>query len=161
MNNIAKVLIGIGVVGVAAAATYVVVKKTEEKRHIDITPETTVEKKGDSFIDKIKAAAYKKAVRILAWVYLHKEKVEAFAMILSVAGAVFSVVNSIRELKDGFKMRQRMDSMYAHDMEFEDIWNKHINHQYDRHNEIMNKLNDIHLDMSMIHEINESLQKGA
>lgn len=166
MNNLVKVLIGVGVVAAVATTTYVVTKKKKEEEPIDIADEAVKnDHKDDTILERIKTAAYKKAVKIIAWAIVHKDQIEGAAAILGLVGALFSVVNAIREFRAGKKMQEQMDFLVRHAQEFEDIWNVHMTEQASRFEEMMNKLKDIHLDMSLLHEIQEMLvtpiKKGA
>lgn len=167
MNNLVKVLIGVGVVAAVATTTYVVTKKKKEEEPIDIADEAVKnDHKDDTILERIKTAAYKKAVKIIAWAIVHKDQIEGAAAILGLVGALFSVINAIREFRNGKKMQDQMDFLVRHAQEFEDIWNVHMNNQGSRFEKMMNKLKDIHLDMSLLHEIQEMLvtpikKKGA
>jgi hypothetical protein len=167
MNNLVKVLIGVGVVAAVATTTYVVTKKKKEEESIDIADEAVKnDHKDDTILERIKTAAYKKAVKIIAWAIVHKDQIEGAAAILGLVGALFSVINAIREFRNGKKMQEQMDFLVRHAQEFEDIWNVHMTEQASRFEEMMNKLKDIHLDMSLLHEIQEMLvtpikKKGA
>lgn len=167
MNNLVKVLIGVGVVAAVATTTYVVTKKKKEEEPIDIADEAVKnDHKDDTILERIKTAAYKKVVKIIAWAIVHKDQIEGAAAILGLVGAMFSVINAIREFRNGKKMQGQIDFLVQHAQEFEDIWNVHMNNQASRFEEMMNKLKDIHLDMSLLHEIQEMLvtpikKKGA
>ena len=167
MTNLVKVLIGVGVVAAVATTTYVVTKKKKEEEPIDIADEAVKnDHKDDTILERIKTAAYKKVVKIIAWAIVHKDQIEGAAAILGLVGAMFSVINAIREFRNGKKMQGQIDFLVRHAQEFEDIWNVHMNNQASRFEEMMNKLKDIHLDMSLLHEIQEMLvtpikKKGA
>ena len=144
MNNIAKVLIGVGVVAAVATTSYVIVKKTKVKKVKDIS-EQAVENdhKNDTIIDRIKLAAYKKAVKILAWATLNMQKIEAAAAILSLIGGIFTLINAVRDFGFGKKWRADLDFMVNHDNEFEGVWNQHMANQADRYKELMKALQDL------------------
>ena len=144
MNNLAKVLIGVGVVAAVATTSYVIVKRTRVKKVKDIS-EQAVENdhKNDTIIDRIKLAAYKKAVKILAWVTLNMQKIEAVAAVLSLVGGIFSVINAIRDFGFGKKMKADMDFMYQHDLEFEGVWNQHMTNQANRYDSLMKILQEL------------------
>ncbi len=144
MNTLAKVLIGVGVVAAVATTSYVVVKKTKEKKEKDIA-EQAVENdhKDDTIIERIKTAAYKKTVKILAWVLVNKDRIEAVAAILGIIGALFNVINAVRDFGFGKKWRKDLDFMVNHDHEFEDVWNTHMQNQAGRYDDLMQRLNDI------------------
>lgn len=164
MTNMTKFLIATGVTAVGIGITVYYGKKMADKEkevvitEIDEDGNATIEEvKNESIIKKIKKAALKKTIKILAWVTLHQQQVEAVVTILSLGGAVFSVVNAVRDFRTSSNMREDIDSMLDHNSEFRDIWNKYVEIEHNRHDEIMTKLNDIHLDMSLLHEVHESL----
>lgn len=144
MTNLAKVLIGVGVVAAVATTSYIVVKKTKVKKEKDIS-EQAVEKdhKNDTIIDRIKLAAYKKAVRILAWATLNMQKIEAVAAIVSLIGGVLGVINGIRDFGFGKKFRTDLNFMVDHTNEFEGVWNEHMDNQANRYDSIMKILQEL------------------
>ncbi len=144
MTNLAKVLIGVGVVAAVATTSYIVVKKTKVKKVKDIS-EQAVEKdhKNDTIIDRIKLAAYKKAVRILAWATLNMQKIEAVAAIVSLIGGVLGVINGIRDFGFGKKFRTDLNFMVDHTNEFEGVWNEHMDNQANRYDSIMKILQEL------------------
>lgn len=143
MNNLAKVLIGVGVVAAVATTSYVVIKRRKVK--VKDISEQAVENdhKNDTIIDRIKLAAYKKAVKILAWATLNMQKIEAAAAILSLIGGIFTVVNAVRDFGFGKKMKADMDFMYQHDLEFEGVWNQHMTNQANRYDSLMKILQEL------------------
>ena len=157
MNKIAKTLIGIGVVGVTALITGVVVKKRTEKKYakIDITEQAVInDHVDDCIIARIKIAAEKKAVRILAWVIVHKDQVEAIATVIGLFGGVLSVINAVNDYNHGKELHRKIDMIYR-------AWDPTII-AYDKNWQmVLDKLHDIHLDMGMLHEIHESLIPNA
>lgn len=125
MTKAQKVLLGIGAVASVATAVYIVNKKTE-KLYADLTEESAEdEKKEDSDISKIKAAADKKCTEILAWVITHREQIEAASMILGVAGASLSIINSVREYRRGNETADKINEIYDWIGRYSDVWNKY------------------------------------
>lgn len=137
MNNIEKILIGLGVVGVTAAATYVVTKKVVEKKSKDISEQVIdLDNKDESVLKKIKKAAHKKVVKILAWVVLHQQQIEAVGTVLGIAGATLSVVNAVRDFRNGMNLQRKLDEIADFQQHF-----------------VYDKLKDIYLEMGLLHEI--------
>lgn len=158
MTNMTKLIIAAGITAVGIGVTaYYGKKMADKKKEVEDGNPTIEEDKDESIIKKIKKAALKKTIKILAWVTLHQQQVEAVVTILSLGGAVFSVVNAVRDFRTSSKMREDIDSLLDHNSEFRDIWNRRVEIEHNRHDEIMTKLNDIHLDMSLLHEVHESL----
>ena len=149
MNNIAKVLRGVGVVGAVAVTAYVVTKKSEPKQEAtDSDISVGAAGKEKNIIERIKTFVLKKVIKILGWVVLHQQKIEAVGTILGIVGAVLSVVNAVRDYRNGLNLQKQLDYISDHVKEEEAVWNKYVVWHEDRHNEVMNKLNDIHIDMS-------------
>lgn len=153
MNNIAKILVGVGVVGVAATAAYVVTKRPKKERTVErVREDGVVEKKtiievGDSIMDRIKDAALKKAVRILSWAFLHKDQLTAAATLLGVVSAVFQIINAVKEYRLGKELHKKLNKIITFQEHFTHCWDETIdayNHNWDG---IFKKLNDIHLDI--------------
>lgn len=163
MNKLAKVLIGIGVVGAVAATTYFVTKSSETKtvviKGVDEEGKTTVEEivEEESLLDRMEKAAIKKAGKIIIFVAEHQQQIEAVGTMMSLAYTAFSFINIFKELTQRNKMQEQIDEIVAHNNEFRDIWNKYMMLDNDNNHYLNDKLNDIHLDMSMLHEIHESL----
>lgn len=114
MNNLFKVLIGVGVVGAVAATTYVVTKKSEEKP--SDTPEgeeQETEEKAEpkDFIEMIKIGTMKKVTRVLAWVILNKEKIEAVGTVIGLVAGVLGVINAAKEYSNGKKLHEKLDGI--------------------------------------------------
>ena len=125
MNNWVKALIGVGVVGAVAVTAYAI--KKNEKKHIDISEQAVKnDHKDDSFIEKIKRAAVKKVTKILAWVLLHQQQIEAVGTVFGVAGAVISVVNALRDFRNGNKLGEQVDKLVAFQDEVRDAWNSTV-----------------------------------
>lgn len=173
MTDLTKLLIAAGVTAVGIGVTVVSVKKMKEKQENDIPEDEAVEvyesQAEAGIIKRIKKYVLKKTIKFLAWVALHQQQIEAVVTVLSLGGAVFSVVNAVRDFRTGNKMRDQIDTLLEHQTKFQQAWNGTIDN-YDanwnavmktQHAEVMDKLNDIHLDMSMMHEIKESLVTPA
>lgn len=151
MNNIAKVLIGVGVVTAVAATTYVVVKKSEPKQEVpesDIPEVETDAKEEKSIIKRIKKFVFKKVVRFLGWVVLHQQKIEAVGTVLGIFAAVLSVANAIRDYRNGLHLKDTLDGIVAHNLEEEQVWNKYMVWDQTHNQEIMDKLEVINESLS-------------
>ncbi len=154
MNNIAKVLIGVGVVTAIAATTYVVVKKSEPKQEVseNETPEVELDPKEEkSIIKRIKKFVFKKVVRFLGWVVLHQQKIEAVGTVLGIFAAVLSVANAIRDYRNGLHLKDTLDGIVAHNVEEERVWNKYMIWDQTHNQEIMDKLEAINESLSSTH----------
>lgn len=153
MNNVAKVLIGVGVVGAVAVGAYVISKKSnDEETHVH-EDGTECEKK-PNVIERIKTAAYKKAVRILAWVVLHQQKIEAVGAVLGVVGGVISIVNAVKEYAFGKKLHATLDKLLWHQEQFQESWNITI----DNYNE---QWHSVHEQLDVLQEAVKKGKKSA
>ena len=151
MNNIAKVLIGVGVVTAVAATTYVVVKKSETIQEVSENEAPEVEsdpKEEKSIIKRIKKFVFKKVVRFLGWVVLHQQKIEAVGTVLGIFVAVLSVANAIRDYRNGLHLKDTLDGIVAHNLEEEQVWNKYMVWDQTHNQEIMDKLEVINESLS-------------
>lgn len=162
MNNITKVLIGVGVVGAVAAATYVVTKSSEKKTVVikdfdeEGNPKTEIIE-DESLLDRIKKAATKKAIKILAWVALHQQQIEAVGTIIGLGAGLFNIITAIRDYRAGNKMQSQINELVEFKEDFTRVWDKSMECHEQTHDQVMCKLNDIHLDMGMLHEVHEAL----
>lgn len=162
MNNIAKVLIGVGIVGAVAAATYVATKSSEKKTVVirdfddEGNPKTEIIE-DKSLLDRFKEAATKKVIKILAWVTLHQQQVEAVGTIIGLGAGLFNIVTAIRDYRAGNKMQSQINELIEFKDEFHDVWNDYQDATNHNVQWFENKLNDIHLDMGMLHEVHEAL----
>ncbi len=165
MNNLTKVLIGAGVAAVGITITAVSVKKLNEKKakESDISEKTTPVK-NDSFIERIKLAATKKVVKILAWVVTHERQVAAVGTIISLGSAVFSIAGAVKDFLGGNKLQSSVSHLVEREDAFRNAWNGTIDNYdkdwttvIDNQKKIMDKLEAMHLDISMLHEVHEAL----
>lgn len=163
MTNLGKgLLIGLGIVGAVSVVALAVTAK--KKQAVYISPEGEVEgavAEEPGFMDKIKDAAEKKAIRILGWVMLHKNQIEAVGTVIAVTASIFKVVNEVKEYHYGKELHAKLDAIVKHNNEFRDIWNEYMMLDNDNNHYLNDKLNAIHLDMSMLHEIHENLVPNA
>ena len=134
MSNTLKILGAVAAVGAVAATAYVVVKKQEEKkRDISESPETeeATEEKKETVVDRVKLAAQKKVIKIFAWIVLHKDKLEALGIVLSVIGGLFEVITAAKDYCTGAKLRKQITTICNDRMEFREAWNGTIDN-YDK-----------------------------
>ena len=129
-----KILIGVagvcavGVVGIVVAKA-VSSKGAAEPEEVsnDISQETekieVTVTEDESFIKKIKKAATKKAIKILAWVALHQDQINSLGTIIGLVGGVLGVVNAVKEYTLGNKLHEKLDQLCAFEQEYRDAWN--------------------------------------
>lgn len=161
MNNTTKFLIATGVAAVGIGLTVYYGKKMQEKEAVatDIQDDEipVIDEKNTGFIGKIKAAATKKVIKILAWAVVHEQQLQAFATLLSVGAGIFHIISAAKEYYRGEKLINSLDSIVEHNKQFEILWDNHMVNAQKDHNDVMQKLNDIHLDMGGIHQLQEAL----
>lgn len=124
MSNKKKVILGLGLVALAATAI-VASKKSRKYTILEGEPEEKKEE-DPTVMDKIKKAATRKAADVVLFVANHQEQIEAASTIIGVVGSVISVASAIREFKSGIDVEQKLNDICAHNDEFELIWNKYI-----------------------------------
>lgn len=134
MTTLTKVLIGAAAVTAVAVVT-TVVKKNEEREAIKINAvdkdEEVTEKK--SVLKRIKEYVTKKVIRLLAWVTIHMEQIEAAGAIIGFVGTIISITGAIRDfvrnndlsgkLDEINKKLDNMDTMYKG--EFKALYEDH------------------------------------
>ena len=156
MNNMLKVLIGVGVVGAVAATTYVVTKKVEANKAVEVVESSDISN-DETIFKKIEKAAIKKVAKILAWVALHQQQIESVGAILAITAGVLSVANAVRDFRNGMNLQKQLNSICAYIDESKSLWNQYIALDAQNDNEVMEKLKKIHLDLGMLHELHERL----
>ena len=125
MTKIQKIILGVGAVAAVATAAYVVTKQTKKTYvECDDTDDTVVDDENRDIPKSIQDAADKKATQILAWVIIHREQIEAASVIFGLAGSAFSIVNAIRDFKNGNKMAKQIDEIYEFLQAFAVRYNK-------------------------------------
>ena len=116
MNNIMKFAIAAGVTAVGVGVTVHYVKKCKERKYVEMkdVAAQAVENdhKNDSPLEKVKNFAMKKAVKFMTFVLLHEKEVTAVATVLSLVGAVFHIVNEVKEYRLGKHLRKKLDGIY-------------------------------------------------
>lgn len=145
MNNMTKFLIATGVTAVGIGLTVYYAKKVQEKEEAtEVVDDIEVEEKKDiSFIEKIKTAATKKVVKILAWAVLHEQQLQAFATLLSVGVGIFHIVSAAKDYYRGEKLQNTLDSVSAHNEQFEVLWDNHMMNIENDNAEINKKLDEL------------------
>lgn len=131
MTTLTKVLIGAAVT-VVAGTVVTVAKKAQEKKVEESSDEAEV-KEDKSIIKRIKSYVTKKVIRILGWVALHMEQIEAAGTIIGFVGTIISITGAIRDfvrnndlsgkLDEINKKLDDMDSMYKG--EFKALYEDH------------------------------------
>lgn len=165
MTTLTKVLIGAGIVCATAVTAYVVTKKPEVVKTVDRKNENgdiikvQIIEKGDSILDKIKKAAIRKAFKIITWAYKNQMKIEVAGALIGLAAGVFKLINEIRGFKMGKDIYKKLGFLEDGIVEQARAWNHRVDTVNGKFDGVMNKLNDIHLDMGIMHQIQEMLVK--
>ncbi len=130
MTTLTKVLISVAAVTVVGAVASAVSNK-KEKDVADVAVEN--DHKDDGIIKRIKRFVTKKVIRILGWVALHMEQIEAAGAIIGFVGTIISITGAIRDfvrnndlsgkLDEINKKLDDMDSMYTG--EFKALYEDH------------------------------------
>ena len=95
-----KFLIGgaITILGVGAAIIFA--KKNGKKDSENQDP---------SFIEKIEKAALKKALKILTFVAVHSEQIEAASTLVGLVGGIIGIGSAIKEYKRSDELKEQLD----------------------------------------------------
>lgn len=121
MTNLTKILIGTAVVGGVCAVAGVVaaVSEKKEKETVQVVegenPKVVEikapEAKDESVFQKIKKFVVKKVVKILVFVALHAEQIEAVSTIIGITSGVLGVVKVVKEVRRGDALKDQLDEM--------------------------------------------------
>ena len=109
MTTLTKVLIGAAAVTTVAVVTTVIKKKEERK---DIAAQAVEQDhKNDGIIKRIKRFVTKKVIRILGWVAIHMEQIEAAATIIGFVGTIISITGAIRDFVRSNDLTGKLDEI--------------------------------------------------
>ena len=131
MSNLTKLLIGVGVVAAAATVTYVVVKNSKKEESEETEINETSEPKEETLGEKIKSSFQKKAIKVVTWLILNRDKVAAVTTVIGLVSGIFSIINAVKEYKFGKTLRARLDYLVEREQDFNYAWNHTIDN-YDR-----------------------------
>lgn len=116
MSNIQKILLGVGLVAGVATTAYVVAKKSRKYTVLDGQEE---KKEDPNVIERIKEAAAKKAIDILAFIAKHQQQVEAASTVIGIFAAVFSLISAIKDYKRSDDLNKKLDDILKRVCEME------------------------------------------
>lgn len=128
MNTLTKVLIGAAAVTAVAVVVKVINDKKEEPKK-----EAEDEKK-ESPIKRIKDFVIKKVIRILGWVAIHMEQIEAASAIIGLVGAVISIVTATRDFVKNNDICGKLDAIDKKLTEQEQYYRDEFKALYEDHN---------------------------
>ena len=117
MTGLVKVLIGSAVVAGVAAVAIVASNKKEEK-YVEVTAngeKQTVQIKDEdpSILQKIKRYVEKKVIKILGFVVLHMEQIEAASAIIGLASGAIGIASAVKEYRRGDDVQDKLDVLTA------------------------------------------------
>lgn len=128
MNTLTKVLIGAAAVTAVAVVVKVINDKKEE-------PKKEVEdEKKESPIKRIKDFVIKKVIRILGWVAIHMEQIEAASAIIGLVGAVISIATAMRDFVKNNDICGKLDAIDKKLTEQEQYYRDEFKALYEDHN---------------------------
>lgn len=125
MNLLGKVFIGAGVVAVAGVVAIAVADKSEEnaaKKAIEFAVDDKVkqelkdkedERKEKSVFCRIKRYVEKKVIKILGFVALHMEQIEAASAVIGLASGVIGIASAVKEYRRGDDVQDKLDALTA------------------------------------------------
>lgn len=135
MSGLVKVLLGAGVVAVAGAVAIAVAEKSEEnaaEKAVEFAVDDKVkqelkdkeeERKEKSIFCRIKKYVQKKVVKILAFVALHMEQIEAAGAIIGLGSTVLGIVGAVRDFKRGNDLADKVDRINDRLEEYYQVYN--------------------------------------
>lgn len=132
MTTLTKVLIGAAAVTAVAVVT-TVVKKNEERKDI---AEQAVEQdhKNDGILKRIKRYVTKKVIRILGWVAIHMEQIEAASAIIGFVGTIISITGAVRDFVRNNDLSGKLDAIDKKLTEQEQYYRDEFRALYEDHN---------------------------
>lgn len=132
MTTLTKVLIGAAAVTAVAVVT-TVVKKNEERKDI---AEQAVEQdhKKDGIIKRIKRYVTKKVIRILGWVAIHMEQIEAAGAIIGFVGTIISIAGAIRDFVRNNDLSGKLDEINKKLDDMDTVYKGEFKALYEDHN---------------------------
>lgn len=135
MTTLTKVLIGAAAVTAVAVVT-TVVKKNEEREAIKINAvdkdEEVTEKK--SVLKRIKEYVTKKVIRLLAWVTIHMEQIEAAGAIIGFVGTIISITGAIRDFVRNNDLSGKLDEINKKLDDMDTMYKGEFKALYEDHN---------------------------
>lgn len=116
MSSLVKILIGTAVVaGVSAIVAVASSKDKEEQKAEKVEDGKVVQmpanKEDKSVLERIKEYAWKKVVKILAFVALNADKIEAVSTIIGLGSGVIAIAGSIRDFRQGNDTQKKLDEI--------------------------------------------------
>ena len=146
MTTLTKVLIGAAAVTAVAVVTTVVNKKDEQKaiRVSDgkvVKGTVTEDEDGnlefeekEGIIKRIKKFVTKKVIRILGWVALHMEQIEAASAIIGFVGTIISITGAVRDFVRNNDLSGKLDAIDKKLTEQEQYYRDEFKALYEDHN---------------------------
>lgn len=135
MTTLTKVLIGAAAVTAVAVVT-TVVKKNEEREAIKINAvdkdEEVTEKK--SVLKRIKEYVTKKVIRLLAWVTIHMEQIEAAGAIIGFVGTIISITGAVRDFVRNNDLSGKLDEINKKLDDMDTVYKGEFKALYEDHN---------------------------
>ncbi len=132
MTTLTKVLIGAAAVTTVAVVVKVV-KKNEEKNN-DIAEQAVRQDEKDSIIKRIKRFVTKKVIRILGWVAIHMEQIEAASAIIGFVGTIISITGAVRDFVRNNDLSGKLDAIDKKLTEQEQYYRDEFKALYEDHN---------------------------
>ena len=110
MTTLTKVLIGAAAVTAVAVVT-TVVKKNEQKNNDIAEQAVEQDHKNDGILKRIKRYVTKKVIRILGWVAIHMEQIEAASAIIGFVGTIISITGAVRDFVRNNDLSGKLDEI--------------------------------------------------
>lgn len=139
---IGAAITAVGIAGMVYYGKKLQAEKEQEKDIPATEEKVSVEVVKNSPIDRIKEAAMKKAVRIMGWVVVHEQQLQAAGTIIGLAATVFQLINGIKEYKLGKDLHKKLDILAGGLQKLENNTCERTNHLGEYVNEMWDALNN-------------------
>ena len=137
MTTLTKVLIGAAAVTVVGAVTVVIVKNNKKEKDV---ADAAVEQdhKDDGIIKRIKTFVTKKVIRILGWVALHMQQIEAAGTLIGFVATIVSITGAIRDFVKGNDLNNKLDVINQKLDDIDGYYRNECRSLYEDHNILAN-----------------------
>jgi len=109
MTMLTKVLIGAAAVGTVAIVAKAV--KDNEKKNNDLAEQAVRQDEKQSIFKRIKRFVTKRIIRLLGWVAIHMEQIEAAGTIIGFVGTIISITGAVRDFVRSNDLNGKLDEL--------------------------------------------------
>lgn len=135
INNLTKILLA--TVVVAGVSAVVVKKVKKEDKNTEV-----VESEDESVLKKIKKYVEKKVIKILAFVAIHAEQIDAISTIIGLVTGVIGIVSAVKEFKRDNDIQEQLNRIEDQMSEYTRVANSNIDAFDQKYNYLGKYIND-------------------